>query len=304
MRIVVIGAGALGVYFGARWIEAGEDVTFLVREKRAAQIREHGIKINSPYGDYIVENPKIVTDPGEIEAVDLVFVSVKGYHLQGTLEHLEALTAKGAYVLPVLNGMEHIRILQDTLGKASVIGGLSFIFATLNEQGHVVHSGDAHQLIFGPLEDSQKDLCRQIEEIAEPAVMDSRNSMDISWELWRKYMFINALSGVTTATNLTIGPIRENEETFHIVEMLLHEMKLLANRYDARLTDAEVEAAKQNISKLDPDATSSMHKDRRKGLTLEVDHLHAGAVRLAEAVDLDVPYIRAILGVIKPFENA
>ncbi|WP_449354876.1 ketopantoate reductase family protein [Virgibacillus natechei] len=303
MRIVVIGAGALGVYFGARWIEVGADVTFLVRENRAGQIKEHGIKINSPYGDYVVGNPKVITDPEEVEAVDLVLVSVKGYHLQGTIEQLKALTAKGAYVLPVLNGMEHIQILQDALGKESVIGGLSFIFATLNDKGHVEHSGDAHQLIFGPLDASQKDICSKIEEIAEPAVMDSRNSADISRELWKKYMFINALSGVTTAANLAIGPIRDNKETFHVVEMILREMKMLANAYSVRLMEADVEAARQNISKLDPDATSSMHKDRRKGLTLEVDHLHGGAVRLAEAVDLDVPYTRAILGIIKPFEH-
>ncbi|UJL46286.1 2-dehydropantoate 2-reductase [Virgibacillus sp. NKC19-16] len=301
MRIVVIGAGALGAYFGARWIEARADVTFLVREKRAAQIKDHGIKINSPYGDYEVENPKVITDPEEIQAADLVLVSVKGYHLQGTLEHVKALTKKGAYVLPVLNGMEHIQILQDALGKDSVIGGLSFIFATLNDKGHVEHSGDAHQLIFGPLNPSQKEVCSRIEEMSEHAVMDSRNSEDISRELWKKYMFINALSGVTTASNLTIGPIRDNKETFHIVEMLLKEMKLLATKYNVQLTDADVEATKQNISKLDSEATSSMHKDRRKGLSLEVDHLHGGAVRLAEGVNLDVPYIKAVLGLIKPF---
>src|SRR5699024_12433062 len=96
MRIVVIGAGALGAYFGGRLEEAGAEVTFLVREKRAEQIREHGIHINSTQGDYTLENPKVITDVEEITSVDLVFISVKGYHLQGTLDNLKQLTEKGA----------------------------------------------------------------------------------------------------------------------------------------------------------------------------------------------------------------
>ncbi|RYG73035.1 2-dehydropantoate 2-reductase [Lentibacillus lipolyticus] len=301
MRIVVLGAGALGAYFGARWIETGVDVTFLVREKRASQIRQNGIRLNSTKGDYVVENPQVVTSTDEIGAVDLVLVGVKGYHLDGTLEELRALANKGAYVLPVLNGMEHIGLLQKELGKKTVIGGLAFIFAGLDDKGHVEHTGDAHQLLFGPLDTSQKAICDQLESISQNALIDSRQTDDISRELWKKYMFINALSGATTAANLPIGPIREHPETFHIVEMLLEEMKQLTNAYDVKLTDADVAAAKQNLHNLDPDATSSMHKDRRKGTTLEVDHLHGGAVRLAEAVHVAMPYTRAILGLIKPF---
>ncbi len=201
-----------------------------------------------------------------------------------------------------VNGMEHVSLLQKELGKKTVIGGLAFIFAGLNDKGHVEHTGNAHQLLFGPLDESQKVICDQLEAINQDAVIDSRQTEDISRELWKKYMFINALSGVTTAANLPIGPIRNHPETFHIVEMLLQEMKQLANAYDGKLTDADVTAAKQNLSNLDPEATSSTHKDRRKGATLEVDHLHGGAVRLAEAVNVAMPYTRTVLGLVKPFE--
>ncbi|SFB28495.1 2-dehydropantoate 2-reductase [Lentibacillus halodurans] len=303
MRIVILGAGALGVYFGVRWIELGSDVTFLVREKRAAQIRENGLKINSTQGDYEIKNPQVATEPSEIESADLVLVSVKGYHLDGTLAHLKALTNKGAYVLPVLNGIEHISVLQEELGKEKVIGGLSFIFASLNDKGHVEQSGDMHHLIFGPLESSQQGICRRLEEFSRDAGFISKYSDNISLELWKKYMFITALSGVTTAANLPIGAIREHAETFHIAKMILREMQSLAAAYGAEIPDQEVESAIQNVHALDPEATSSMHKDRRKGLRLEVDHLQGGAVRLAENTGLEVPYIRAVLGLIKPFER-
>lgn len=303
MRIVVLGAGALGVYFGGRWIEAGADVTFMVREKRAAQIKEKGLKIESTHGDYEIKDPHVITSPSEIESADLVLFSVKGFHLEGALDNLIALASKGAYILPVLNGIEHIKILQERIGKEYVIGGLSYIFATLNDKGHVEQAGDMHHLYFGPLESSQQKVCKKLADISENAGFISKNSTEMMQELWKKYMFITALSGVTTAVNLPIGTIREHPETLHVAEMMLREIQELAKKYGAVITDTDVDAAMKNAQSLDPEATSSMHKDRRKGLHLEVDHLQGGAVRLAESVNLDVPYTRAVLGMIKPFEH-
>lgn len=303
MRIVILGAGALGVYFGGRWIEAGEDVTFLVRKKRAAQIRDQGLKINSSHGDYAIKNPHVITDPSEIESTDLVLFSVKGFHLEGTFDHLKVLTEKGAYVLPVLNGIEHIKILQEKLGKKYILGGLSYIFAALNEKGHVEQSGDLHHLVVGSLEPSQQRICHELEEISNNAGFIFKNSSEIMLELWKKYMFITALSGVTTAANLPIGPVREHAETFHVAEMILKEMQALAKAHGTDIPEADVDSAVQNVHSLNAEATSSMHKDRQKGQRLEVDHLQGGAVRLAENTGLDVPYIRGVLGMIKPFEH-
>lgn len=304
MHIVIIGAGALGAYFGARFEEAGADVTFLVREKRAEQIRKHGIHINSPLGDYTIQNPKIITDAAAVESVDLAFVSVKGYHLQGTLESLNQLTQKGAYVLPVLNGIEHINILKEQLGKENVLGGLCSIFATLNDKGHVVHSSDFHELVFGPLEPVQTNICKRLETIADQANISAIYNDEILVALWQKYMFINAFSGITTATNLPIGPVTDYEETFYVAEMILQEMKQLANNYHVAITESHLKSVKKSLINLNRDGTSSMHQDRRKKQTLEVDHLHGGAIRLAKAVGLELPFTAAVLGIIKPFENA
>ncbi|MUK89784.1 2-dehydropantoate 2-reductase [Ornithinibacillus sp. L9] len=303
MKIVVFGAGALGVYFGARFEEAGADVTFLVREKRAKQIHENGLAVNSPKGDYTFQDPTIITDVSEIESADLVLLSVKGYHLEGALESLKELQKKGAYVLPVLNGMEHIPLLQNELGKDFVLGGLSFIMATLNDHGHVEHNSEFHQVVFGALEPTHKAICQQLEELTENANVDVVNSDRILIELWKKYMFINAFSGITTATNLPIGPIRSNQETFRIAEMVLQEMRIIANAYHVEVTEKDVEAAKTQLLNIQDDGTSSMHQDRRKGLILELEHLHGGAIRLAKAKGLEVPYIEAIYGIIKPFED-
>lgn len=303
MKIAIIGAGALGAYFGLRWLEAGNDVTFVVRKRRAVQMEENGIHIQSPHGDFTVERPDTVEDINELEDVDLIIVAVKGYHLEGTLPPLRRLTAKGAKVLPVLNGMEHVSILQKELGEEAVLGGLSYIISTLDDMGHVIHSSDFHDIVFGPLHPSQENVCEKLALASEQANMNCKWSSAIQKDMWNKYMFINAFSGITTAANLPIGKVREQPDTFSIAEKILQEMKQLANEYHIELTDRHVGKAVDQLKGLGDEATSSMHQDRRKGLTLEVDHLHGGALRMAEKKGVSLPYIQTIHGLIKPFEE-
>lgn len=303
MKIVVLGAGALGAYFGARWQEAGHEVINLVRDGRAEQIEKHGLKLHSEMGDYEVKEPVIARSPDEISKPDLVFLAVKGYHLHGTLEWLKALVNKGAKVYPVLNGMEHISILQKELGEEAVIGGLSYIIATLDEVGHVVHSSQFHDLVFGPLHPSQQAICEELSLACNQANMSGTLSPNILEDMWKKYMFITAFSGITTAVNQPIGVVRSYPQTFRIAERMLQEMKMLANAHEINLTDEHVDTAFEKLRGLDHEMTSSMHQDRRKGLSLEVEHLHGGALRLGSEVRLTMPYIETIHAMIKPYEE-
>lgn len=304
MNILVFGAGALGAYFGGRLQEVGVNVQFLVRPRRAQQLRENGLVLHSSKGDYQVQPLNIVEDVAEIDNVDLVLLAVKGYHLQGTLPQLKALVQKGAKVLPVLNGVEHLKILQKELGEEAVIGGFIYIFATLDKKGHVIHSGDTHTIKFGALHPSQQAICDEFLANSQNANMKVMKSEHILQEMWDKYMFITALSGITTAGNFPIGVVRKHPATYHIMKQVLAEMKTLANAHGIELTNEHIEKAVHTIEKLNEDATSSMHQDRRKGLTLEVEHLQGGALRLAEEVNLKLPYIETLYGLIKPFENA
>ncbi|RFA35047.1 2-dehydropantoate 2-reductase [Virgibacillus dokdonensis] len=303
MHIVVLGAGALGAYFGLRFQEAGAKVTFLVREKRANQLERYGLAIQSPHGNICTKEINWETDPSAIPSADVILVSVKGYHLSGALDQLRPLVNKGATILPVLNGIEHISILQREFGKDHVLGGLAFIIATLNDKGHVVHTGKFHDLIFGPLCAKQEKVIANLEALREKAVMGGKQTKHILYELWKKYMFINAFSGITTATNLPIGAVRKHEETFQIAIKLLAEMKHVAMTYGVEITDQDVTEAIKKMEQFDADATSSMHQDLRKGLPLELDHLHGGAIRLAKAKQLDLACMSVIYGMIKPFEN-
>ncbi|MGG1572909.1 ketopantoate reductase family protein [Fictibacillus sp. NRS-1165] len=303
MKVVVFGAGALGVYFGGRWLQAGHQVSFLVREKRKKEIEEHGLYIHSVQGDYRLNEPDLILRPKEVESCDLVLLSVKGYHLEEALPILKQLVEIGARILPLLNGIEHIYKLQDELGEEAVIGGLAFIIATLDEKGHVVHTSVQHDIVFGPLAASQQKMCDSLSRMMDASNMNALLSSDMIKSLWQKYMFITAFSGVTTAANLPIGKIREQGETIKLFRAVLTEMKNLANAFHVRLEEQDIEETMAKMEGLAYESTSSMHQDRRKGLRLEVDHLQGGALRLAAQSKLKLPYIETLHALIKPFEE-
>ncbi|KGX94011.1 2-dehydropantoate 2-reductase [Pontibacillus halophilus JSM 076056 = DSM 19796] len=303
MNITILGAGALGAYFGARWQEAGAHVQFLVRPGRARQLRTYGMHVVSVHGDVTIKDPTIVEKTENLDETDLVVVGVKGYHLQGALPTLKTLVEGGAKVLPLLNGIEHLYTLQKELGEENVLGGLSYIIATLDDRGHVVHTSDLHDIHFGPLHPSQHDVCRKLTEVSNGATMRTLESEHILTDMWQKYMFITAFSGITTASDLEIGKVRAEPSTLQAAKKVLQEMKQLALGYEIPLTDKHVAAGLSKIDTLPAEATSSMHQDKRKGLPLEVDHLHGGALRLAENIGISLPSIEMIHALIKPYER-
>ena len=303
MKIVIIGAGALGSYYGGRLQQAGQHVQFLVRKKRAQQMRNQGLSITSPHGNYDFKDLHFTEDVNEIQQVDLVLLTVKGFHLQGTLPNLKNLVDKGAKILPLLNGLEHISILQKELGEENVIGGSAFIIATLDEKGHVIHSNRNHDLVYGPLHPSQQEICDEFEQAVSSAIMGASRTENILIRLWFKYMFITAFSGVTTASDLPIGTIRKYPASHGLLEKALVEMQMLANAHGIGLTEKNIAKALEDIAALPDEATSSMHQDRRKNHPLEVEHLQGGALRLAKKANIQLPVIETLYALIKPFEH-
>lgn len=302
MNITILGAGAVGGYIGGRLMEAGMPVSFLVRQRRAGQLRENGLAIHSVHGDYKADSIRLYTDAGEIPDSDVVILAVKGYHVENTLSQLRTLVNKGAKVLPFLNGMTHFRLLEKEFGEANVIRGLASIIATLDDDGHVVQTSGMHDFIFGAAHPSQVDFCKRLEEVFAPANLNSSNSSRILFALWQKYAFITAFSGVTTASRLPVGKILDTPETLELFQDVLQEMKELAAAYGVDLGEGIIDAVTQQIRDLPEDATSSMHQDFRKGQPIEVEALHGVALRMAKEKDLALPDIQTLYALLKPYE--
>lgn len=304
MKIVFQGAGALGSYFGGRMLEAGYDVSYFVRERRAKQLQEEGLKISSPVGDYENKDVEFYTNVEDVKEADLLILAVKGYHLDDAIEQTAAIVRHtGAFVLPVLNGVEHIARLKDACGEEKVLGGYASIITTLNEKGHVLHTSGGSRIEFGPLHPEQESICREIEKIDGTIKSSLVRTDNILERMWYKYIFITAFSGITSATQLPAGYIANTEATFQTIRRIFEEMCLLAEKEGVELNEAEVNRRLMSFRYLADDATSSMHQDLRKGLPLEVEHLQGGALRIAEKHGLSIPVIETIYGILKPYEK-
>lgn len=304
MNILIQGAGALGTYFGGRMLEAGQNISFFVREGRAAQLKKEGLKIISPEGNFERNDITIYTSTEKIKNIDLVILTVKGYHLEQAIPQVQTIVQQtGAFVLPLLNGVEHLETLQETIGREKVIGGFASIIATLNEQGHVEHTSKSSIVKFGALHHEQTEICEQLEDIHHQVKTNILREENILKHMWKKYIFITSFSGITSAMRLPAGFIANTEASFVVAKKMILEMVTLAEKEGISLTKQEVESMINKLKGFPKEATSSMHQDMRKGLPIEVEHLHGGALRLAIKHHVNVPVIETLYGVLKPYEN-
>jgi len=304
MKITVLGAGAVGGYFGGRMLEAGLDVTFLVRENRAIQLRETGLEIQSSQGNAHIRNLKLVVSACEIDACDIVIVAVKNYHLNQAIEQIRCLVDKGANVLPLLNGVEHIEILQQAFGEKVVMGGLCQIISTLDRDGRILHNGSLHDMQIGALHPDQESLGRKLFDALQDANLRCLYKENITLEMWLKYAFITAFSAITTAARLKIHDVLATPATQAVFVQVLNEMQKLAKANQVPIPDNFAETTVHRMQLMPKGATSSMHQDLSKGLPLEVESLQGGALRLASRLGVEIPTIQILYGLIKPYEGA
>lgn len=300
MNVTVIGAGAVGGYFGGRLAESGLKVSFLVRPNRAKQLTNTGLVIKSPYGDLKLL-PQIVQDVNEIKSCDLVILSVKNYQLEGVLPQIKPLVNLGAKVLPLLNGLEHFELLAKEFGSDNVLGSLCKLISTVDAEGVIHHTSGLHEIIFGALRPSQIDFCLKTKQTLGNSILKITLSNNIMVDIWVKYAFITAFSGTTTASRLSIDQVAENDATKEVFARALQEMWTLARESGVILPDDFVQQNVRGISKYPAGSTSSMHQDFRKGLPLEVESLQGAAIRLSTELGLEVPTVRTLYSLLKPF---
>ncbi|MGH7210478.1 MAG: 2-dehydropantoate 2-reductase N-terminal domain-containing protein, partial [Acetobacteraceae bacterium] len=198
MRILVLGAGGIGGYFGGRLAEAGADVTFLVRPGRAAQLARDGLVVRSPAGDISRKVRTIGADglAGDGRH-DAVLLTCKAYDLEPAIASITPAMKNGAAVVPMLNGMRHLDRLDAAFGRASVLGGLCQIAATLTPEGEVRHLNTLHLMIVGPRTASQEGVSAAFAAAAAPAKFDFRASDVIAQDMWEKWVLLTTLGGMT-----------------------------------------------------------------------------------------------------------
>lgn len=293
MRILVLGAGAVGGYFGGRLAEKGVDVTFLVREGRKQQLEKDGLVIRSKHGDLTLR-PKLITAAEDPDSYDLILFSTKAYHLQSAIQDLTDYIGENTVILPLLNGTAHIPLLQAAFGEEKVIGGLCFIEATLNREGHILQTSQDHYVKFGEFGQQDTQRIREIETMLGGTKTTFKRSSFIERDIWHKYLFIAGIAGVTTLMRSPIGPIRESEGGIAFMEQLFTEIAGVMFAHGAPLDKDIVDKHISTMEKMAYGMKSSMQRDMEKGLPTEASHLHGYLLTLARSKGMEAPLLHAV----------
>ena len=272
MRILVVGAGGIGGYFGGRLLEAGGDVTFLVRPRRAAELAHTGLVIRSQLGDVRVPAPPTVTADALMARFDLVLLSCKAYDLEGAMASFAPAMAPETAILPLLNGMRHLDALAARFGAGRVLGGQCLISTALDAEGRVLHLNDSHTLTFGERRGGRSARAEAIAAAFSAARFETRLSETILQEMWEKWVFIAAAAGITCLMRAAIGDIVAAGAA-PLALALFEECAGIAAAEGFPARAAFLERMRAIFAAPGSLLTASMLRDIERGARIEADHI-------------------------------
>jgi 2-dehydropantoate 2-reductase len=302
MRVLVVGAGAIGGYFGGRLAEKGEDVTFLVRENRKKQLEQNGLVLDSIHGNTKL-TPQILLSGERNESFDVVLVSTKAYHLDAAIHDMRPYVGRDTMILPLLNGMSHIDKLIESFGEKNVLGGLCFVESTLDHNGTIIQTSPIHDLVYGERNGERTERMNRLEQVFQGTKANFQLSEQINQDMWVKYLFIASLSGITSLFRSPIGPIREKEEGLRSIEKVLQETAAIMKSIHAPLPDHIEEMQLEKLKGMAYQMKSSLQRDMEKNLSIEADHLYGYLLNIANQKNVDAPLLKVINVNLKIYET-
>jgi 2-dehydropantoate 2-reductase len=296
MRILVLGAGGTGGYFGGRLAQAGLDVTFLVRPARAAQLQAEGLQIRSPLGDAQLSVRHLTAEQldaaARTEPFDLVLLSCKAYDLDSSIEAIAPAMGPHTTLLPILNGLRHYEVLDQRFGAARVLGGLCFISATKNARGEVLHLGRAASVTFG--ERAEPFNSARSEAIAAAfaqAGIEHTRSLQIFQDIWIKYSFLTTLAAATCLMRGSIGAIVASAGGRDFIEQLYSECLAVAVAAGWPVPVSAQDSALAMLTQAGSPVTASMLRDLAAGAPIEGEHIVGDMLQRAQAEGLSAPLL-------------
>lgn len=296
MRILILGAGGVGGYFGGRLVQSGADVTFLVRPARAQRLAENGLVIRSPVGDAELEVNTLVAG-APARKFDIALLSCKAYDLASAEDALEPHIEEGAVALPLLNGMAHVDRLRERFGHGRVVGGIAQCSTTVNAFGEIEHLNPMARMVFGAFDDqpnhSEVDpVLDDFLAVTTQANFTSRRADPIDQNLWEKWVMLATLAGMTTLMRASVGEIMATKGGRDLMAEFLEETTAVA-------TEAEYPPSADYLKSVrgllfDPESgfTASMLRDMEAGGPTEGDHVIGDMYRRAREAGLDAHLLR------------
>jgi 2-dehydropantoate 2-reductase len=301
MRILVVGAGAVGGYFGGRLLEAKRDVTFLVRESRAKRLAQRGLEIRSPFGDAHLSNPPTITAEELTNPFDLILLSCKAQDLQDAIQSFAPAVGADTVILPLLNGMSHLDDLDARFGSDRVLGGSCFISATRDEEGRIIHFNDTHRLSFGERDGARTARIQKISSTLSHAGLEAHCSIQILRDMWEKWIFIATFAGITCLMRGSIGDIVAAGAS-DLTRKLLNECAAIAGAQGFPLGPDAMKKNDTFLTNAGSRLKASMLRDVERHAPIEAEHIIGDLVRRGKEDGVPTPLLQLAYAHVRCYE--
>ena len=291
MKILILGAGAIGGFFGAHLMKSGANVSFLVREKRKDKLKKSGIHILSNKRKFKV-NPKLLEKNLSSHHFDVIILTNKSYDLIEAIREIKPYV-NTTVIIPLLNGMAHYDILDKEFGKEKIFGGTAYISTAMNNYGSIQQVTSRASIKFGPRTQKYINIANDFYEICKETEFECDFSDHIELDLWRKYVLIGATAASTVLFQKTLGEINATTYGKSLITKIHEECRniVLSKGYDIG-----IEAKNYNL-KLITDKGSllkaSMLRDFESGKKTECEHILGYLIELAKKNNVQCDLVKA-----------
>jgi 2-dehydropantoate 2-reductase len=303
MRILVVGAGAIGGYFGGRLLQAGRDVTFLVRSRRAAELASAGLVIKSPNGDATLRDPPAVQADMLAEKFDVVLLSCKAFDLDDAIKSFAPAVGPNTAIIPMLNGMQHLDVLDQKFGAERVLGGLCAIAATLNDKREVVQLQPMQSINYGERDGKLSQRVKAIDEVFKSGIAGAGASQNVMQDMWEKWVLLSSLAASTSLMRTSVGNILAVAGGKDFLLGILDETSATATASGYPPGGPFFERVRGFLTTEGSPMTASMFRDIKAGLPVEADHVIGDLIARADAAKVPVPKLRIAYTHLKAYEK-
>ena len=304
MRILVVGAGATGGFYGGRLAQIGRDVTFLVRQRRAAQLR-NGLQIVSPLGDATILVKLITADElrAHPQSFDLIILATKSYSLDQAIDDLSPAVGSETTILPLLNGMRQLDLLEARFGAEHVIGGTCRINSDVDAEGRVLQLSKLGDITFGERDRKHTERIARINEQLTGALFDVKLSDDVLAAMWHKWYILASLNSICVLPQGTVGDVVAVPRGLDFANAAIDECIAIATANGYAPPATLIDWDRKRVTKPGSDLTSSMYRDMTKNAPVEADHVIGDLLARGETHNVSTPLLRATYVQLKVYEQ-
>lgn len=307
MRIAILGSGAVGGFYGALLARQGHDVAFVARGAHLEAIRARGLRVSGSVGDFAARG-RAESDTAKIGEVDLVIVAIKTYDNADALPMLGPLVGPRTAVLTLQNGVDSVDEVAAAIGQAHVLGGSTYVATAIAAPGHIEQTGTHRRIVFGEVfpREGQGDSApsarvNDIAQIMRAADIQAETVDDARPALWEKFVYLAPFAGFTGAARLPIGPLRDLPGFYDLARRACDEVASVARAEGVTLPADLPARLRAYIEALPGTTRSSLLIDLQSGKRIEVESLQGSVVRRAAAAGVDVPIMRTLYALLKPW---